>query len=348
MSKRVVFLGLTAAVLLLGGIAAYFLVPRWTAPSYESFRDDALADYLPEDAAGVVTVRMREVLQAPVVRRHFAGPLQSMLNSDPLVRRPFRLTGIDLFRDTDWVQVTVTPHEPGWPLVLLRGRYDLARFQVGPDKLTEEGGGPGGRYRVYKGPQAGFHLAPVGNTVALCASRPRLERALAHAAGTRPAGPVAAKVASLLGQVDRRQQVWLAVSFARLGGVARLSSRMAERFLRPVFTHAATVEGGLRLDDGVSGALRFRAYDGESAEALADHLGALVVLAQAGERFGAGLGVDRDWLPLFRLLGAAEVQRDGLTVLLRVHLPADALMRGPGSERHWTADQARSNPSGSL
>jgi hypothetical protein len=326
MHKRFPQIMVLAAILLVSTILVLGLMGfgRPTTPPLEFFPDGALSGYMPEDAAAVVTLRPGEVLEAPLVKQHFASPLRAVLKRDVTLHRVLRPLGMDLYRDLEWVQFSFCARDPFRPLVLLRGRIDPEQFQIGDKGLKELRGGPGDRYRLYETSKDGLTMASIADTLALSYSRTRLENAMAHAAGSRHTGLKDPSMRDLLAQIDSENQLSVAVSFVRLGRVPRLADPLMERLLRPVFDKTATVVGGLKFDKGVHGSFRLQARDDEKADELEKHLQGMIDLARGVARFT--LGFDKEWVTLARLLAAAEVQRDGRTILLRLDLLGEILM----------------------
>jgi hypothetical protein len=329
MRKRLLVIGIVAVLLLSAGLLVVGLTGFWgpAGPTYDHFPGGALVGYLPEDTAAVISLQPGELLQAPVVRQHFAGPLRAVLMHDRNLQSALRPLGLDLFRDLDSAQFLFAARDPFRPLVLLRGRFEPERFQLSPDRLKELRGGPGDRYRLFEAPKGGLTIAPVAETLAFSFSKKRLDTALDFAAGVTHGELKDSKMRELLARVNSDDQISMAVSFRRLGKVPRLADALMERLLRPVFDHADSVVGGVKFRDNARGWFRFRANKDSDADELARHLQGVIDLAR-GARFIPGLS--NDWLTLAKLVAAAEVERDGMTVLLRLDLPGETLMmRGP-------------------
>jgi hypothetical protein len=311
-----------------GCAAAALMAPAgcgWTPWSHSSLRpagavfaDDALADYLPADAGAVYTLDVRRTLESPAGRR-VVGPLRLFLDKEKGNHPWIDDLGADPVNDIDWAQFLFCPPDLDHPLVLLRGRLDAARLSVGPGKLGETSDGP---FTFFELPGRATSLARAGDTVAVCDSRPRFLAALNYAVAPRPVVLQDARLRELLRQVDRKQSVWLAVSFDKLGPVPRLADFGLETVLRPVLRYAESVRGGVTVGEDVRGEFVFRARTDADAGELDQDLTASCTVAQ-----GAYLipGLDPSLLPLLEFMGTGATSRDGREITLRCRLPAERI-----------------------
>ncbi len=312
------FLGCAAALTASSGCGRMPWSRATVYPTGPAFAADALADYLPADAGAVYTLTLRQTLASPAGRR-LADPMRSFLDTEKGSHPWMDDLGADPINDVDWAQFIFCPPDLDRPLVLLRGRFDPARFAVGPGKLHQTSDG---RFSFFELPGRPTALALVGDYLVVCDSRPRFLAALNYAAAPRPAALEDARLAGLLRQVDRKQSVWLAVSVDQLGPVPRLTDFGLETVLRPVLRHAESVSGGVTTADDVRGDFVFRAHTDADAKELDQDLIASCTVAQ-----GAYLlpGLDPSLLPLLEFMGTGATARDDRDVTLRCRLPADRL-----------------------
>ncbi len=315
LSRFVAPFGVVVAAALLGA-AGCSRAPgsHGAAEAAPVFADGALDGYLPPDAGAVYTLNLRQAFATPA-GRELAGPLRRFLEGEKTVRPWLDSLGADPIKDVDWAQFIFCPPDLDQPLVLLKGRFDASRFRAGGDKLREVSEGP---FRFFEAPGpshgAATDLAPVGDVLAVSASRPRLLAALNYAAAPEPEEPREACLRDLLHEVDRDQAVWLAVSFPKLGPVPRLTDFGLETVLRPVLRHAESVQGGVRFGDEVRGEFVFRAPSEADASELDQDIQAACEIAQGVDLLP---GVDPSLTPLLRLLGMGTTHRVGRTVTLR-------------------------------
>jgi hypothetical protein len=303
---------------------AVFLYLRYRSSiEPEPFPPGALAGYLPEDSTVVLTLNLRSLLEAPVVRGPPGPTLRGLFRRGTAGQPWMELAGIDPFTDIDQIQVSFTAGDPEHPLWLIRGRISAARFQVGPDKLRPRIE-HGRRVCEYDDPDFGpTLLALVGDTLVVSALPCRLADALAYASGPRHLRFRYPALAAILKQVDRKQAVWLAASLQDFGAVGGLKDWALKAAIRPVLAHATTVSGGVAVAEDLRAEFAFRTRDEDGARRLEEDLKREVEAAS-----GVGLFVkDKDLLPFFQLLGTGVVARDGAAVSLRCRLTAEQLAR---------------------
>jgi hypothetical protein len=323
LSPRFAALSAVAATLL--GVVGCSWSP-WSRPTVAAdapaFAADALADYLPPDAGAVYTVNQRQTLNSPAGRK-LAGPIHQFLDKEKTFHPWLDCLGADPIDDVAWTQAVFCPPDLNQPLLLFHGRFDPARFSVGPGKLREASEGPFRFYQMTGLPGgATAHLAPVGDVLAVSLSRPRFLASLSYAVAPRPVELQDAGLREMLGQVDHKAAVWFAVSFTKLGPIPRLTDLALETVLRPVLRHAESLRGQVQLGDGIQGEFVFRAKTDADAAELDQDLKASCEIAQ-----GAYLvpGVDPSLFPLLQFAGTGTTSREGRVVTLRCELPADRL-----------------------
>lgn len=316
----------TAAILAALGVAAALAWYAYFRPApsptnlpdlKHDFPPGALDGYVPEDAAAVFDLRVRQLLDSPVVRTHLRPQVGGLLARDASSARWLSLVGVSPLADVDEVRAVVSRADPGRPLLLLRGRFDESRFRTGPDQLRLA---PRDGFRVYesRGPGTALtYLAPAGDYLLTCASADRLLAALRHALYSGSLLPRDSRLRELNATSPGGRALWLAVSFGALGRVPKLTNLGFEALLRPVIENAAGVEGNMTAGDDLAATFRFEARDEETAAKLEEVLRSACEVAQ-----GAALlhGVDDDLTPVFELLGTGEVTLDGTCVVVRCRL----------------------------
>lgn len=287
------------------------------APPIEDFPPDGLADYLPADALGVLTLNWRQVLESPVGASKLREPLLRLAHKEG-GRFWLHLLGIDPLADVDGLQLIYRRGALGQPLILVKGRFDASRFRIGPGELQEVRVGPDDCFRLYQIPDEDekemTSLALADNYLVACEARGPVVDALNHALMPGKGPVVDEDLRQALARVNRKQGLWLSVPLARLGPVPRLSNKGLELILRPIFRLARNIEGGLNFDHDVRGEIRFATASEEDASQLETALRSTCELAQTAP---ALLGRDRDLGPIFALLATGTTSREGTKVTFR-------------------------------
>lgn len=320
-----------AAVVLALAAAAYWWRPWVTGrPLVEHFPAGGLDEYLPENSAAVLDLNMKQLGASPVVRQHIKAPLDHLTQRAEANHHWASLVGLDPFKDIDWLRVVFIGGDTAAPLWIAKGRFDPARFQVGPGKLQPK---VVDRFHVFERADASgatATLAHAGDFLVAGDSQAHVLDALNHAADGKKAEPADALLREQLQAVDRKQSIWLAVSLTKLGRVPTLHSNAAETVLRPVLNQAQAAHGGFTFGNDLEAQFAMKARD-EAAAGLEQALKGRIDVARdlAGTwKVANALGLfsgESDLLPVIRLVGAGEVTREGATVRLRCRLPADQL-----------------------
>jgi hypothetical protein len=319
---------------LLAGAAACVLVavllrpwePRSAGPALEtiSYPPDALAEYVPADAAGVLSFDLHTLRETPLVRGRLGTPLRRLAARTMQELPWLGVAGLDLWQDVDRVRVVLPAGDAGRPLWMVHGRIDPARFQVGPGRLTPRTEGNKRLYE-YADPVVGTaFLAPAGDTLVASPNRARLMTALDYAAEPHSMEAHDPTLRELLAHVDRTRPIWLALSLAALGDMGRPQDRLLSAVIGPVLRRSRTVAGGIVVGEDLRADFTFRAADEAAALQLEKAINDVIDVTKGALL----LGVDPDLLPLLTLVGAAEVSREGRDVRLRSQLSAEQL---PGS-----------------
>jgi hypothetical protein len=287
------------------------------------FPPGVLTDYVPEDSQAVLAVNILQLRDSPSASRFLAPAVQQLIRRSGDHLQWMELLGLTPLDDIDSLQISFAPSARVEPLWLLRGRFDLSRVQIGPDKLqvTNIEHCRIWEYTDHRARRA-TSVAPVGDMLVASESRVRVQAALKQASNPRPIAVRDATLRELLRKVDRRQTLWVAASLKGLGSINDIEEYWLKLILRPLIAHAESVYGGINYEEDVEVKLHFRAVTEEEATQLEMSLQSIRDLA--GE--GASLLIrDKELLPLLRLLGAAQIHRKVNTIFLQGRLTADQL-----------------------
>jgi hypothetical protein len=319
--------GLTGAglALLLGILFRDWIFGPWRSNDAldNHFPAGALADYVPEDSEAVVAVNLRTALESPAGRRLLAPSLKQLLADSEDRNHWIELLGINPLDDVDYLQFSFAPGKGGQPLWLARGRPDRSRFRIGPDLLRKK---TVDHFRVleYTDRQTNRKttLAPMGDTLVASDTPARVMAALNRAGESSPGVVRDAKLRELLKKVDRRQSIWGVAVFKGLDLGSGIDNFFLRAALRPLFEHADRVYGGLTFGDDVRAELHLHTSSEESAVKLENDLKSFCELAQTAPRL---MRLQKEILPLVRLLSVGQTSREGQSVSLRCRLTADQL-----------------------
>lgn len=330
--RRIVLLAgvaTTVLVVVLGILFRDYIPGPWRSDdvSDNPFPPGVLADYVPEDSEAVLAVNLRSLLDSPTGRRHLMSPLKELVQDGEDNFQWIHLLGINPFDDLDSLEISFAPGSGGQPLWLARGRVDRSRFQTGPGNLRKK---TADHFRIWeymdRQRKKTTTLALAGDALVVSDTPARITAALKQAANPRSVIVRDAALRELLRKVDRRQSIWLAASFRKFGPVERIDNRWLELILRPLFRQAESVYGGLTCAEDVRAELHFASATEESAMKLeADLKNICNVAAEVAQGAALLLRGQEELVPLVRLLGTGETNREGKSVSLRCRLLAEQL-----------------------
>jgi hypothetical protein len=282
------------------------------------FPPGILADYVAEDSAAVLAVNFRQLLETPIGKHKLRQLLQQLIGKAEQQLPWIELAQIKPIDDLDTLLISF-PQRGGEPDWLARGRFDLSRFQIGPDKLQQQ---HLGRFRVWQYrdriEKRTTLLAAVGDMLVVGATS-FVHAALKQASDPRPILVRDATLRDLLSKVDRQQSLWLAASIKSLGPVSEIDNYLLKMILRSLMAHAESVYGGIRCAEDLQAELHLRTATEEDAAQLEMDLNSIREAAPGI----ALLSRQNELLPLLGLLGASQIRHEGKTILLRGRLTAD-------------------------
>ncbi len=170
------------------GLVAYYggALPRRTAGLAEFA-------YVPAEATAVAFANVRGIMDS-----EFRQRLRQLLPTGQDKEKLQAETGIDIERDIDTVVAGMTGTGPadGGSLVMLRGRFDVARIEA---LATQHGATPEEyrKIRVLKAPEAATGVARPGGSLLLRFSRLASSRSATSRRSKRPLTPPRTSMASL-------------------------------------------------------------------------------------------------------------------------------------------------------
>lgn len=311
---------------------------------------------LPEDADAFVSVNVKQLLRAPLVKKHAARQLEQLCR-EPALRALLDGLGLDALKDVDRVTASCTGPENQGPVVVCRGRFDTAKFHAFLRKAAREdaahvkphkagdlkcyqvmGTGKHGSLLLGSGvnsegaptftwKQTGSLLDACGtfwvaladkNTLVFAADRDRLAAACRRA--TQAGAARGAGLKELLEDFDARQ----AVCFAARGGPLRNKpAGEAAGEEQEAGPFVEIIRGSL----GVGDDLRLRcSLTAEDAEGAREVVKALDDLRTRAAGFAVVLaGNQKKYAFLKEVPKAFAATRQGTTVLLEGRLSAELL-----------------------
>jgi hypothetical protein len=173
----------------------------------------------PADAEAVVTVNVRQLLQAPVVRKHALDPLKLLLERHDELQQLFAAAGLDPLRDVDTISLSTSgnPTASGKLLAVVRGRFDPAKVRAAAGEYARK---HPGRLKSLKAGELplweitsdnkSYYAAFAGDN-SLVVSNTKEDTAAAVGRASQPPQPLNKEMQAALEQLKDGEPVWLAL-----------------------------------------------------------------------------------------------------------------------------------------
>lgn len=94
---------------------------------------------LPANTTAVMSINLKQLLHAPVVKQHGLAHLKHALKDTNAIHEALTALGFDPLRDLDRLTIAMTGEKDDYVL-LVRGRFDTARFHLAAKHLVKEHG----------------------------------------------------------------------------------------------------------------------------------------------------------------------------------------------------------------
>lgn len=258
------FLGLTLAA----------LVPALPVPGAE------IDKYIPDDTQIVVSVHVRQILDSPVFKKFAQGKAEEALKGKGDVQAMLSALGLNPLKDINSITASVPgevkPTDPKWQ-VIIHGSFEADKLHAAADKFIESNPdglkvSKEGEARIYelKDNKSGnnFYASLLNKEVLVVAgTKDYLTQALAKAGGGKE-GEVKNNLRSLVGTLDGKQSIWLAVIVPDevKQQLARLAAGNAQ--MAGIPSKLESLSGGITLSDDVKVNLRIKTSDAKTAKDL--------------------------------------------------------------------------------
>jgi hypothetical protein len=237
--------------------------------------------YLPEDTESVLNLNVRQLLDSPLVKKHALALAQEALRDNDQVQDILKDLGFDPFKDLDRVVVATpagTDKDRG--LVIVRGRFDVAKFKAKADEAAKDSPDNlkihkvlGGKHTLYEvivpdlGDDSLFVALAGRDTLLVSFGKDYVVNALKKAGKTDPPALKNKNFQTLLEKLDDRQSVSLAVvKNADLQGAAG----QLPPEIRKVVEKIEAIGGGLTISDEVKMEVVVTTKNAAAAKDIAD------------------------------------------------------------------------------
>lgn len=266
--------------------------------------------YLPNSTEGVVTINVKQMLTAPLVKNNI-DTLKGLILGAGNTQQILTDLGLDPFQHIDSIVVGVDSN-PAQSVAVVNGTFDVAKIKAHIEKAVANNSkivkiAKTAAYTYYevKPPEQDetMYVAVLdGTTVAASPSRDAVIDALDKKAGKKQ-GALKKDLAALLAKADKNQSI----SLVALGGALAATGH-------PAAAKVTTLSGGITLADDVKAQIILNTANANDAKAVEadlkeglDQIKALVDLT---------VNNNKELQPLLEVVGTLKLAASGSSVTL--------------------------------
>jgi hypothetical protein len=290
---------------------------------------------LPNDTEVVITINVKQMLTSDLAKKLPVDKLKEHVKGNEEANKILTDLGFDPFADLDSITTALSSgSEPDKGLVIVHGKFDVAKFkakaeQVAKDmegvlKIHKVPDGLGGQTELYEvnapgSPQASF-VALIGkDTLVASAGKDYVQDAIDKAAGKKKSGLENKELQALLGRMDAKQSLWVAV----LGSTLAKSPFANAEEAKQVIDKLQDAIAGVTIDKDIKLQVSVSAKSADDAKDLGEKLKEYLNKATGVALLFAG--DNKALSPLIDLLKSVKPSVKGKVVGLQVEISGDMI-----------------------
>jgi hypothetical protein len=293
---------------------------------------------LPNDTETVLHVNVKQILTSPLGKNIPVKKLRDALQNEGEAGKILTDLGFDPFRDLDSITVASSSgSEPDKGLLLVHGKFDPAKVKAKAEEVAKDMGdllkihkvpnGPAGGTPLYEvnapGANQTLYVALAGDdTLVASAGKDYVLDALDKAAGKRTTTLKNAELKALLGRIDAKQSIWMAVLGSTL---AKSPLPTASDDAKQVIDKLQDATLGLTIDKDVKLELSVTAKSADDAKELNDKIKDGLNTALGFAALAAGNKKELE--PLVDLLKTVKPTVKEKVVSVEIEVPGDAIQK---------------------
>jgi hypothetical protein len=284
-----------------------------------------LDKHLPGDTAAVAVVNVRQLLDSPLGKKFLIERYQAALKQNEEARRMFAALNLDPLKDIDSVVVSAASLNPEKVLLLVHGKFDLAKLQAAaedfakknPDKLKILKEDKLTVYEAKNDKNTAYSTFADKTTIVISPSK-SLVVDITTAAG-KSGAPVKKELQDLLAKADGKQAMWLA---------AVLPDELKKGLARnpnagDIADKVNGFSGSVGVDKDIQGSLMIHTADAKSADSISEMLDGVKGFA----KLAAGNNPDVGKL-LSDVVDAVKINAEKNGVTLNVKISEEMIEKG--------------------
>ncbi len=283
-----------------------------------------LDQYLPNSTEGIVTLNVKQLLAAPLVKANLET-VKALMLAVPDVQQTLADIGFDPFADVDRVVVAID-RDPNKAVILVHGKFDTAKIAARAEKAAKEEGNilkvvKGAGYTYYsvkppegKGPLPAdtLYVGMVDETTLVSSGSPEaIIEAMDKKAGKKKA-ELKPELKALLEKADRQQTI----SIVTLSGPLAATGQAIIQKLN-------AVTGGINVGDDIKANFNLTAKTDKDATAVESEL--KEGLDQVKALVDLTVNQNKDLKPLADVVSTLKIVTQGTIITLSGQVSKEAL-----------------------
>jgi hypothetical protein len=309
-------------------------------------------DFLPNDSEYVVTISVRKILDAPLVKKNLDVVKQILKGEE--AQKYLKPLAFDPLKDVD----TITSAGPvtmdkDKGLGILTGKFDVAKFHKRAEEFAKDKGEilkitKSGNYKVWEItppnkntnvqlPKTIYAVLLDKNTLVFSAGKDYINEAIAKAAGTKKTA-LKKELAALLKKVDKKLALSAVVLAAPIGNALENAPIPGDiDKVKEGLEKLTAISAGVQLGDDIKIQVGIGAKDKDTAKEISKKINQallaaplLIQLAAGDERVAPFVDVAKD------LLNAVKAKRDSNTVNITLTITKELMgkLEKAGKQAH--------------
>lgn len=283
-----------------------------------------LDQFLPNSTEGIVTINVKQLLAAPLVKANLET-VKALMLAVPDVQQTLEDIGFDPFKDVDRVVLAID-RDPNKSVILVHGKFDTAKIAAKAEKAAKDEGdilkvikASGYTYYSVKPPEGKgplpsdtLYVGLVDETTLVSSGSPdAVIEALEKKAGKKKA-ELKKELQALLDKADRQQTISIVTLSAPLAATGQA-----------IIQKLNTVTGGINVGDDIKAAFTLTAKSDKDAAAVESEL--KEGLDQVKALVDLTANNNKDLKPLVDVVSTLKVVTQGAVVTLTGQITKDVL-----------------------
>lgn len=294
--------------------------------------------YLLNDTDAVIVLNVKQVIEAPLFKKHYEEVLRKLLGSSAETQQQLKDVGVDPFKDVERIFIVhgESSHrldpKPGAKgesslFFIVRGKFDAAKFQAKAEqvakdyperfKITKAGTG---RLLEVKLADTAYLAMPDSTTIVASFFKEQVLEAIEKGAGTKKTALKFKDVQTLIDKADAKQSLWLVATGRTVHSfdttVKVINGKKVEVQTKDSLASAGveSVSGGVLMTDGIKTEITVLVKDDKRAKQVAEFV--QMDLRDGVERAWKAAIMEKQYDPLREYLRSLATEAKGKKVTI--------------------------------